>query len=387
MSWMREGNVPMRPRPFDWLGRLRAHKLRRQAQLLAQDGRTHQALVLLHRAVRCCQRTRRATYFQMAEILRAEAASAQDVRAAIQLYRRVAARAGGPLAAQARERLILLACQQRRDATAAALLSEAGYKYRLHSQIVAYPALASTPPQPTPSPKGFAHCVDGALPLGMLRALQHALAPDSAFWREHRYRCGKSPFFSYVHALSGPPRTGMDRILRLVHAQAARVFPTAADAQYAEWWAHCRPHATGHQFHYDSDDEGRGGVRNPTVSSALYLTGSVGGPTLVTDHRIGVNRLASRGWAALPAENRLLLFDGGLLHGVIPGRGSPQGASGDGSTHGRAARRISLMVAFWPSIRQRHGGRQGAARPIPPLAGTAQPTAQPTAVLQGSRSM
>jgi hypothetical protein len=31
-----------------------------------------------------------------------------------------------------------------------------------------------------------------------------------------------------------------------------------------------------------SDDEGRGGVRNPLVSTVIYLTDSIGGPTLVT---------------------------------------------------------------------------------------------------------
>src|SRR4051812_969890 len=43
-------------------------------------------------------------------------------------------------------------------------------------------------------------------------------------------------------------------------------------ATHAEWWAHCRPHASGHQLHFDSDDEGRGGVRNPSVSTVLYLS-------------------------------------------------------------------------------------------------------------------
>jgi len=28
-------------------------------------------------------------------------------------------------------------------------------------------------------------------------------------------------------------------------------------ATAAEWWAHCRPHASGHQMHYDSDAEGQ----------------------------------------------------------------------------------------------------------------------------------
>lgn len=49
--------------------------------------------------------------------------------------------------------------------------------------------------------------------------------------------------------------------------------PCAACRRYAEWWAHCRRHPAGHQLHFDSDDEGAGGVRNPIVSTVVYLTG------------------------------------------------------------------------------------------------------------------
>jgi hypothetical protein len=39
-----------------------------------------------------------------------------------------------------------------------------------------------------------------------------------------------------------------------------------------QWWAHCRPHSSGHQLHFDSDDEGRGSVRNPIISTVLHLS-------------------------------------------------------------------------------------------------------------------
>jgi len=29
-------------------------------------------------------------------------------------------------------------------------------------------------------------------------------------------------------------------------------------------------------MHFDSDDEGRGGIRNPIVSGVVYLTGNIG---------------------------------------------------------------------------------------------------------------
>ena len=60
--------------------------------------------------------------------------------------------------------------------------------------------------------------------------------------------------------------------------------PRIEDATAAEWWAHCRPHGSGHQMHFDSDDEGMGGViRHPICSAIVFVTGGVGGPTLVTD--------------------------------------------------------------------------------------------------------
>jgi hypothetical protein len=102
-------------------------------------------------------------------------------------------------------------------------------------------------------------------------------------------------------------------------------------------------------------------VHHPLVSSVLYLSEAEAGPTLVTDQRLrghlrdssrvtGIaNRqdkrtkkrkvcelkigadfqssledekayAATRGWLCPAAANRLLLFDGSLLHGVVPGK-------------------------------------------------------------------
>jgi hypothetical protein len=112
--------------------------------------------------------------------------------------------------------------------------------------------------------------------------------------------------------------------------------------------------SAGHQLHYDSDDEGQGGVRNPSFTSVLYLAPNtvspcsnssssthkfapteaadssnqaeqlqqqqqdqrsfVGGPTLVTDQLLG-GPLATKGWLAYPATNRFVMFDGKYLHG------------------------------------------------------------------------
>ena len=87
-----------------------------------------------------------------------------------------------------------------------------------------------------------------------------------------------------------------------------------------EWWAHNRPHPSGHQLHFDSDNEGQDGVRNPIVTSVCYLSQGVGGPTLITDMHIDDKSLACQGWLVYPKINRFVVFDGQVLHGVIPAR-------------------------------------------------------------------
>ena len=98
----------------------------------------------------------------------------------------------------------------------------------------------------------------------------------------------------------------------------------------AEWWAHCRNHSAGHQLHFDSAFEGLtvGGAENPLVSTVLYLGDEeVGGPTLVTSQRLKDTTMARSGYLVRPKENRLCLFEGDLLHGVLPGRGAIPGAA------------------------------------------------------------
>ena len=108
--------------------------------------------------------------------------------------------------------------------------------------------------------------------------------------------------------------------------------------------------ASGHQLHFDSDDEGRGasGPRHPLVSTVLYLSkADVGGPTLVTRQVRTDSEMRLSGPAALvaPRENRVLAFDGQLLHAVVPGRGPSRSPT---------ARRVTLMIAFWDKLANVH---------------------------------
>lgn len=125
----------------------------------------------------------------------------------------------------------------------------------------------------------------------------------------------------------------------------------------------CCALVAGHQLHFDSDDEGQGGVRHPIITAIVYLSDNtspaqrqpgcrdshgaagaglgsgtvrscccgacgagqagscvcvqqewVGGPTLMTDQVLG-GPLATQGWLAYPATNRVVFFDGRYLHG------------------------------------------------------------------------
>lgn len=322
----------------------------------------------------------------------------------------------------AKMELALLLCQEGRDDDARVVLSSAGFRYRLSRAALRYPADGdddadadagrSAPPKKRRAmmlgagaegvPKGgaegalaahakYVRAFDGAVPAGALRHLRAAFGPESEFWTQHGYHREGCGFFSYVHRLtprnadagsagvigSNPtarasPSSTMDAVVRRVWTVAAAAFPAAAEATAAEWWAHCRPHAAGHQMHFDSDDEGKGGViRHPICSAVVFVTGGVGGPTLVTNQTDASKRLADAGWLVGPREGRICVFDGDMLHGVLPGRGICP-ANADDADESADPRRITLMIAFWRDVETRGsaGGDagsfpKGSARPFP----------------------
>lgn len=236
--------------------------------------------------------------------------------------------------------------EDRDEAAAQKALERLGCTHRLADCVLRY---KWPPPPPTPSTahKPFVQAWDSALPPSHLQLMQDAFARSSPFWAEHSYSVEPpSPYFSYVHVLPRPgkkesaehPATGLDDVIAHIHQSVCRRFPRCKKARYAEWWTHCRPHNSGHQFHFDSANEGIGGVRNPIVSTVTFLEATVGGPTIVTDQLFGEPRLAQRGWAVHPEENRCVAFDGRYLHGVVPGWGHRMGLK---------RRRITFMVAFW----------------------------------------
>ncbi|KAL6755288.1 hypothetical protein V8C86DRAFT_1760269, partial [Haematococcus lacustris] len=133
------------------------------------------------------------------------------------------------------------------------------------------------------------------------------------------------------------------------------------------------------QLHFDSANEGnegrQGAVSNPLVSSVLYLTDAVGGPTLVTPQRFMQTCLAQHGCLVATANqlavNRLTVFNGAVLHGVIPGSGVvmvplkvPLKENPSHHTTALGATRLQ-RITFWQEFRVRPGNGPGAARPFP----------------------
>ncbi|OQR99263.1 hypothetical protein ACHHYP_07121 [Achlya hypogyna] len=239
--------------------------------------------------------------------------------------------------------------QAGQSAEANKFLARRGFTHRLADCILRYtyeedlPAATSDFSFSSADYKPYVRGADNALPTTMLRFMQEAFASsDSPFWAAHQYSVDPpSPYFSYVHDLSKAPTSGLEDVIHYLKQLAMERFPKVKNAKFAEWWTHCRPHNSGHQFHFDSADEGRDGVRNPIVSTVMFLEAPVGGPTCVTDQAFGGTALAKHGWLVHPKENRFVVFNGKVLHGVVPGRGP-----GKFSLLLRP-RRVTFMVAFW----------------------------------------
>ncbi|CAM9724621.1 unnamed protein product, partial [Phaeothamnion confervicola] len=301
------------------------------------------------------------------------------------------------------QQLAMLLCQTGRDAEARQILLPLGFRYRLAREVLCYDKINE--------PAGGANCssssggcggsgsksggsnnggsggskrrsgndddrryvraVDDALPPELLHGMRIGLCADAPFWAAHGYidPFNPPPYFSYALRLARDagkrkPTKGGRVVLRLLKL-AQEFFPAAARANYAEWWAHCRPHSSGHQMHFDSDNEGVGIVRNPICSCVLFVDGGCGGPTLVTDQTMA-GPLARSGWLVHPKTNRVVVFDGSVLHGVVPGRGLSTDAQD--SDRGGERRRVTFMCAFWEDLRlrpRRPGAPPGASMPLP----------------------
>ncbi len=141
------------------------------------------------------------------------------------------------------------------------------------------------------------------------------------------------------------PRTALEEaILHL--ATLAKAGPNLVGY---EWWVQTIGGAAPLGFHVDKDEAVASLERyllHPLWSSVFYVT-QAGGGTLITNqfsprgNGYEPSKATEAAWS-FPEPNKYLVFNGTLLHGVVPGSASPTAGSTP-STH----RRITFLVNFW----------------------------------------
>jgi hypothetical protein len=244
----------------------------------------------------------------------------------------------------ARYTLAILYLQEGRTREADEILACLGYRYRLNKDC-----FQSTRPHNNHSCSSskkndlptFMRMFDNILPSNQLEALEGFFNPKSVFWSEHNYpNCG---YFSYAFpnfVLSKPSNLIESIILRFIYPVVKQEYPLF-DPVHCEWWAHSRDVNGGsHQLHYDTDEKGlktRGVLDFPFVSTVLYFD-DFGSPTLITEKKVGDDVMVSNNaYLTFPSRNRLIMFEGNRLHGVVPKR----------ITGFENKRRLTFMVGFW----------------------------------------
>jgi len=281
--------------------------------------------------------------------------------------------------------------------------------------------------QPTASSPISAVAIDDILPLSIFNALQHAYRPESKYWSELYSKVNsatttekeKNQFASHNITLppsnistssQPPPSSILEQVAILVQQQLKDEFPEIRHATSVEVWTHKRPPDGEHQLHYDMDEirlwkhrkgsvnqgedrakrqktnpKSNDGISCPIVSCVLTVNiptkqlgcsvcGKTGNsnPTIICNQSIldrGSTDCSNVGCLCYPYPNRLLAFEGSLLHGVIPG--IPQESSAtlddDESSSDNDSyymqdipktrpvsdddnQRVTLMLGFWKDV-------------------------------------
>lgn len=242
-----------------------------------------------------------------------------------------------------------------RDAEAVPHIGQLGFRYRIAPRLW---QTNEVPPSDRPCP--VARLYDRVLGDSLFSALQQAFSPTSAYWSAHDYDvfAGTSQhgYFSHAFPLYKAGKFGLlGQLTEKVFELATFAdLPTSAklkDTQMVEVWAHCKPPTSGHQLHFDTDNEGNSEPKHPILTAVVYLT-ETGGPTLITEQVAGDTKLAESGYVCWPSRARIGIFAGNVIHGVLPARHTSKGF------------RISVMLAFWDNVRVRDGDKPGACRPF-----------------------
>mmetsp|Transcript_24065 Transcript_24065/g.42485 ORF Transcript_24065/g.42485 Transcript_24065/m.42485 type:complete len:778 (-) Transcript_24065:65-2398(-) len=221
------------------------------------------------------------------------------------------------------------------------ILKSIGFCYRLADEVFQKESSATGP-----TPEDMRVSVwDQAIDAQMFECVSKALEKET-YWAAHDYDAHDVRYFSYMVGLQEKPRNSLEAlIIEHIWPLVKQKDTAASGAVYAEYWAHRRGKFSGHQLHYDLDEKrlrNGGGANYPLASTVLYLEPGGASPTLITGHKLGATPPVDHGALVFPSRNRLAVFDGSLLHGVVPRIG------GDSSSN-----RLTFMVGFWgPGVTQ-----------------------------------
>jgi hypothetical protein len=253
---------------------------------------------------------------------------------------------------------IALLLTQQNNASANEHLAALGFKFKL-SPIVFCASLYSKAPRVV----GDDHLVsafDDVLPLEFLNAIREAFQPSSPFWIEHGYPT--KDFFSYSIPNESEPSL-LKQIITFLKPLVIQAFPHKhidTSLESVEWWCHIRDESSGfaHQLHFDLDENAlktgdwTPDDLHPLVSSVLYLSDDDAlPPTLVTNQRLNEGP-ATEAWLCEPRLNRLLVFDGALLHGVPPVL--PPSFATVATNSSQSKQRLTLMLGWWDKRFTKH---------------------------------
>lgn len=231
---------------------------------------------------------------------------------------------------------------------------------------------------------------DGVLPKSLYDRMCQVFAPDAAYWQESNY--AHRGYYSYFFDIKEPSNLIEEVIVNhLLPLVEKRRKDSSNKIIGAEWWPHTRPIQAnlGHNLHFDTDEsilEQEGVISHPVLSSVLYLTAghdSTAGSTIILNQTPDSTEVAQECWSCSPKENSFMVFDGNLLHGVLPCPGQQENThpcdsqemDWEDTPQNQAAvpHRLTFMVGFWTRrVPDKMKGRKvyGPCGMLPPLEST-----------------
>ena len=188
--------------------------------------------------------------------------------------------------------LILFYCQENQLDNAYPLLLLKRYQWKLSQQVLTHATEEGQSKEAKEEearqvqllePRAdfpFTFGYDSVLPEIYLQRLQHVFRPSAPFWSEHQYdfysNCSrKVGYFSYLYPFRDRSASNViEQVIDIVYQTVTAQLEASnsdssisrkqngeqclealrSEATVAEWWVHSRPHTSGHQFHFDSDE-------------------------------------------------------------------------------------------------------------------------------------